>query len=98
MIYNDLIKALTEPKHANEMTIKLNVLLTLCVKNMKENHWKYTTDNQITIADFCMAALYWNLAKNTASPFHKQMSEVFRLHPEMSGYFLTLDQELKWHL
>ena len=59
---------------------------------------KFIVGSSMTIADFAIAALVFNILKNNAGPFGAACSPMLLEYPHFGAYSKRLESELKNHL
>lgn len=73
----------------------------LCIVKMNKvaNKWKYAAGNEdLGTGDFCIAALYFNFAKNEAFEASMMVLPVFEKHVELADYYAILQKALRKYL
>ena len=76
--------------------------MTMCEKELEKNEEgeKFVIGAELTIADFCLAALVFNILKNQkgGSPFSTLLEPVLAEYPKFTAYATNLGNVLKPHL
>ena len=77
--------------------VALTTLLTLAAGKRKANEWKYTAGDEPTCSDFCLAATYFDFAKNEECPLKPVFGPVFEMFPEICEMIESLKNEKLTH-
>ena len=77
----------------------LRKLIVVCETHLERNVYsKYIVGSSITIADFALASLTFNILKNEQSPFYTVVKDIFMEFPFFGAYTKRLQSELRRHL
>ncbi len=74
----------------------LKMIETQLEKNI--NTSKFIVGTKMSIADFCLACLIFNILKNENGPFQSQVAPLLLEFPHFGAYSKRLHSELKDHL
>ena len=78
----------------------LRKYLTIIEKQLEKNinEGKFIVGTKMSIADFCMACLTFNILKNESGPFQAPLAPLLLEFPHYGAYSKRLHSELKEHL
>ena len=104
--FNSIGKTLfftAEDQKAEEMEAWKNGILTkllkIVEKQLESNATnKFLVGHKMTIVDFSMACLLFNILKNEQGPLHALCSQMLLEYPYFGAYAKRLESELKSHL
>jgi len=78
----------------------LKKLVTICNNKIESNgmSYKWIVGNKISIADFALASLVFNIMKNENGPFYAASQELLLRNSFFGAYTKRLGNELSSHL
>ena len=76
----------------------LSNLLKICEKQISKDQTKFIAGEELTIADFALSALTFNILKNEMFPMKAALDDIWVEFPNFNAYTLRLKNALKEQL